>query len=105
MLKSIRMKILKYYLWFVLVTDMWEGEGDNESEPDFSKNAGLDVVANSERGDIGFDGSLRNDRSLYNFSPDKLLPVMCSKSTLYRKKGYLVIHLGNFGNSNPYWKL
>ena len=82
----------------MIVTDVWEGEGDNESEPDFSKNAGLDVVANSERGDIGFDGSLRNDRSLYNFSPDKLLPVMCSKSTLYRKKGYMVIHLGNFGN-------
>ena len=72
---------------------MWEGEGDNESEPDFSKNAGLDEEANSERGDIGFDGARRNDRSLYNFSPDRLLPVMCSKSTLYRKKNICI--LGN----------
>ena len=75
--------ILNYYLRFVLVVDMCEGEGDNESDPDFSKNAGDDEVANSDRGDMGFDGSFRKDRSLYNFSPDKLLPVICSKSTLY----------------------
>ena len=59
-----------------------DGDGDSESEPDFSKNAGDDEVENSERGEIGFEGSLLNDRSLYNFSPDNLLPVKFSKSLL-----------------------
>ena len=64
----------------------YEGDGDNECEADFSKNAGEDEVENSESGEIGFDGSFLNDRSLKSFSPDNLLPVMFSKSTL-RSKG------------------
>ena len=89
----INRNILDPYLRFVLVVDMCEGEGDNESDPDFSKNAGDDEVANSDRGDMGFDGSFRKDRSLYNFSPDKLLPVICSKSTLYHKNNNLQLDI------------
>ena len=75
----------KAYLWYTIVVEPWDGEGDNEC--DFSKNAGeADEVENSESGEIGLDGSLRNDRSLNSFSPDNLLPVMFSKSNL-RTKG------------------
>ena len=62
--------------------DICDGEGDSEIDPDFSKNAGEYEVENSDRGEIGFEGSLRNDRSLYNFSPDNWFPVMFSKSIL-----------------------
>ena len=91
--RMINRNILNHYLRFVLVVDMCEGEGDNESDPDFSKNAGDDEVANSDRGDMGFDGSFRKDRSLYNFSPDKHLPVICSKSTLYHKNNNLQLDI------------
>ena len=64
------------------VVEPYEGDGDNEWEADLSKNAGEDEVENSESGEIGFDGSFLNDRSLKSFSPDNLLLVMFSKSTL-----------------------
>ena len=61
---------------------LYEGDGDNECEADFSKNAGEDEVENSESGEIGLDGSLRSDKSLKSFSPDNLLLVIFSKSLL-----------------------
>ena len=62
--------------------ELYKGDGDSEWDDDFSKNAGEDEVENSESGEIGFDGSFLNDRSLKSFSPDNLLPVMFSKSIL-----------------------
>ena len=44
----------------------------------------LDEEANSERGEIGIEGSLRNERSLYNFSPASFSPVRFSKSLLHK---------------------
>ena len=76
----------KKYLWCTIVVEPCEGDGDNEC--DFSINTGDAEVENSESGEIGFDGSLRNDRSLNSFSPDNLLPVMFSKSTLKRRFFY-----------------
>ena len=70
----------------MVVVDACEGDGDSENESDFSKNTGDDEIENSERGEIGFEGSLRNDRSLYNFSPANELPVMFSKSILQFQK-------------------
>ena len=64
------------------VVELYKGDGDSEWDDDFSKNAGEDEVENSESGEIGFDGSFLNDRSLKSFSPDNLLPVMFSKSIL-----------------------
>ena len=64
------------------VVVLYKGDGDSEWDDDFSKNAGEDEVENSESGEIGFDGSFLNDRSLKSFSPDSLLPVMFSKSIL-----------------------
>ena len=65
-----------------------DDEGDSDDAWDLSKNdwvgkSILEEEANSERGEMGFEGSLRKERSLYNFSPANFSPVKFSKSLLH----------------------